>query len=424
MRRIIVGIDGVPFHLLQHYANNNVMPYFKSLLVDGMLTEMHSSIPEISSVSWSSIITGDNPGEHGIYGFTDMLPGTYTTSFPNFINLKTTPFWNKQEKEQHAIINVPSTYPAKPLNGFMVSGFVALELEKALYPQSYLSKLQKMDYQIDVDSSKAHKSTSLFLEDLFYTLEKRIELYRYLWKKQHWDTFMLVFTGSDRLEHFLWNAYENKDHEYHEQFLQYFRRIDEIIGEISQQLTEDDSLIMVSDHGMEQIKVNVNINTYLQEQGFIQLGNKPEKKYRNMQPETQAFAMEPARIYLHKNKRFPKGTVSSDQEKKIVDDLVEALSSLTYNGKKVIRKVCKRDDIYHGPFVENAPDLVLLPNSGFSLRGGIGKQQLFEDPDIIVGMHTQQDAFLYVHGKENKDLIPRQPTVEDVVPILNGLQKR
>ena len=91
-RTVIIGIDGVPFGLLENLAEKGVMPNFAELKGEGVFTPMKSTIPEISSVSWSSVITGKNPGEHGIYGFTELIEGTHTISFPNFRNLKAPAF--------------------------------------------------------------------------------------------------------------------------------------------------------------------------------------------------------------------------------------------------------------------------------------------------------------------------------------------
>jgi len=421
---IIIGIDGVPYGLLKDLSDRDVMPHFKELRKNGVFTQMESSIPEISSVSWSSIITGKNPGEHGIYGFTDLVPHTYTISFPNFRNLKAKAFWQKEEDKTHVIINVPSTYPVQKINGFWVSGFVSLDLEKAVYPPPYIEKLKEMNYQVDVDSRKAHKSKRLFLEDLFKVHKKRIELYRYLWNKINWDTFMLVFTGSDRLEHFLWDAYEDSNHEYHHKFLEYFQKVDEIIGEIATSMSENDSLIMLSDHGMEKIKTNVNLNTYLADNDFLKWGDHPEKRYRNIESGTKAFALDPARIYINKENKYPKGSVKITEEEKVIDDLIDSFSRLERNGEKVIKKIYKKNDIYHGEYVVNAPDLVLLPNSGYSLRGSMGKRDLFEDDSIIVGMHTQQDAFLFVKNDGNKDIVPQNPNVENITSIMQKLRRR
>ena len=64
---------------------------------------------------------------------------------------------------------------------------------------------------------------------------------------------MLVFTATDRLMHFLWDVYEDKDHKYHNLFLEHFRKIDQAVGEINARLNDDDLLIMHSDHGFERL---------------------------------------------------------------------------------------------------------------------------------------------------------------------------
>ena len=94
-RNIILGIDGVPFELMNRLSDKGIMPNFKELKKDFFFKKMQSSIPHISSVSWSSIITGVNPGEHGIYSFMDFINNSYTLSFPNYNALKSEPFWEK-----------------------------------------------------------------------------------------------------------------------------------------------------------------------------------------------------------------------------------------------------------------------------------------------------------------------------------------
>ena len=72
-RTILIGLDGVPFELLSDLAETGVMPNTKRLISSGTFRKMQSSIPEVSSVAWSSMITGTNPGTHGIFGFTVIL---------------------------------------------------------------------------------------------------------------------------------------------------------------------------------------------------------------------------------------------------------------------------------------------------------------------------------------------------------------
>ena len=119
-RLVIIGLDGMPYRLIRNLAEKGTMPNMKRLIEEGVFRQMESSIPEVSSVVWSSIITGTNPGVHGIFGFTDLAPGTYRIIFPNFNSLKAKPFWERGRSGSSVIINVPGTYPARPLDGVLL----------------------------------------------------------------------------------------------------------------------------------------------------------------------------------------------------------------------------------------------------------------------------------------------------------------
>jgi predicted AlkP superfamily phosphohydrolase/phosphomutase len=417
-KTVIIGIDGAPFELMESLSDKGIMPNFKQLRGEGTFKKMRSSIPEVSSVAWSSIITGKNPGQHGIFGFTEIIPNTYSLAFPNFDWLKEPPFWQKNKNKKYVILNVPTTYPAKELNGVHVSGFISLDLEKAVYPSAYLPKLKEIDYQIDVDSELAHKSKSLFLAKLSETNEARIKAYKYFWEKENWDLFMLVFTGSDRLEHFLWDAYEEEDHQYHRDFLNYFKRVDEVIGDIAGRINKNDLILILSDHGMERTKTNFNVNFLLKKAGFLDT-DESLKNYNQITSKTRAFALDPGRIYLNKVSKYPKGEVAENEEEKIIQELINLFNDIEKDGQRVIKKVYKKEEIYQGKEIDKAPDLVLVGNAGFKLRGSIEKKSLFEE-DIFTGNHTLDNAFLYVNRRDSeKFLIPDNLNVEDVELILN-----
>ena len=354
-RIIILGLDGVPYRLIENFSNNGIMPETKRIIEKGVFKQIESSIPEISSVAWSSIITGKNPGEHGIFGYTDIPIGTYRLSFPNFNNLKKAPFWQKDTKEKSIILNVPSTFPVKPLNGIHISGFVSLDLERSVYPKSLIPKLTKFGYQIDVDSSKAHKSIDLFLKDLDKTLKARIVTYRYLWKKEDWDTFMLVFTGTDRLSHFLWDAYEDENHKYHAAFLEHFRQIDEVIGEIANEISDDGILLILSDHGFELLEKEVNINFILRKNGFLKLKPDSKRNYADIDFGTKAFALEPARIYINLEGKFPRGSIKQDEYDSLIEEIISIFNDLELNGKKIIKKNLQKKRNLLGPLHRSSP---------------------------------------------------------------------
>jgi len=421
-KTVIIGLDGMPYGLMDKFARDGTMPNFGALADEGIFHQMTSSIPEVSSVAWSSVITGVNPGEHGVFGFTDIAPGTYRMTFPNFKNLKAKPFWERENSGRSVIINVPTTFPAREMNGVLIAGFVALDLKRATFPQSLIPTLEEMDYRVDVDSQKAHKSLDFFLRDLAKTLQARIDAYRHLWHKEAWSTFALVFTGTDRLSHFLWDAYEDKTHKYHEAFVEHFQQIDEVIGEIAQELRQDDILIMLSDHGFERLKKNVYVNHLLKEKGFLSFKRGASPSLKAIAGDTKAFALDPGRIYIHLREKYPQGSVEREEHNAVMDDLTAFFDSLRIEGEKIIKCIYRGEELYSGSQSHRAPDLVLLSRPGYNLRGNWKAKQAF-GTDIFAGKHSQADAFLLVWGKGAEECTPDAPSVVDVVGIMDKMQK-
>ena len=413
-RNILLGIDGIPFELMDSLSDKGIMPNFKELKNSFYFKEMKSSIPHISSVSWSSIITGKNPGEHGIFGFSELIEGTYSLSYPNFNALKSKTFWHQQNEKKHVIINVPATYPAKNLNGVHIAGFVALDLEKAVYPKTCIPSLKKLDYVIDIDSSLAHQqSKDILFDELMKVLEIRKKTYHFFWDKLSWHNFMIVITSSDRFGHFLWNTYADSDNKWHSKAIQFFQKIDDFIGDMMDRLKENDNFIILSDHGMEETKQNMNLNTYLEQEGFLKLSDK-HKNYNRITKDTKAFVLDPGRVYLNKEGKYPNGSVVKSEEKDIIEDLKSIFYDLKYQNQKVIKKVHEKKEIYNGANVDKAPDLVILEQPGFCPKGGIGKTSIFERANLP-GMHNDS-AFLFV----NKKISLESPTVQDVVGLIGG----
>ena len=413
---VIIGLDGVPFELIKDLSDKEVMPNTSQLIQEGDLRCMSSSLPEVSSVAWSSIITGKNPAEHGIFGFTELYPNTYQIRFPSFLDLKEKPFWEKTE-ENSIIINLPATYPVREMRGVHISGFVSIDLERSVYPKELIPKLKEFRYQLDVDSEKAHHSLDLFLEDLDKTLEARVKTYRYLWESYKWGIFMLVFTGTDRLMHFLWSAYEDENHKYHQQFLDHFRKIDEVIGQIHNRLDSNDLLIILSDHGFEGLDKDIYINYLLRKEGFLKFED-TQPEWRNISSESLAFALDPARIYLNLKGNYPKGKLSKEDKEIVLRDLEGLFSSLEVEGKRVIKSIYRKEEIYKGPFLESAPDLVLVGEKGFNLKANIKAKNL-SDRGVFTGKHTQDNAFILV----NRDLLEsssKKTSVFDVAKIVIG----
>jgi len=415
-KTVIIGLDGVPFGMIKDFAETGVMPHMAEVISQGIFKQMRSSIPEVSCVAWSSMITGQNPAGHGIFGFMDLRPDSYNMTFPNFASLKSAPFWDEWPG-QSVIINVPGTYPVREMNGVHIAGFVAIDFEKSIHPKSLVGNLKQMGYQLDVDAHKAHSDMDAFLADVDKTISARIEAYRYLWKAVDWQTFMLVFTCTDRLMHFLWDAYEDAGHKYHNFFLDHFRKIDAVIGEICSRMGDDDLLVMHSDHGFERLDHEVHISHVLGSEGFLQFKKDAEISLENIRPGTKAFALDPARIYLNLKGKYPCGSVEPDDAEDILSQLESLFASLEVDGRKVIRDIYRKEEIYSGPYLDDGPDMILVGAEGFDLKAKLKVQHL-TGRGVFTGKHTQDSAFLLVKGLADTAVIPDEPAVSDIKGVI------
>ena len=415
-KALIIGIDGVPYSLLSTYLQKDVMPNLKKILSQGFtLHQMNASIPDISSVSWTSFNTGVNPGEHGIYGFTDLKPESYSLYFPNSKDIKAPTFWEilgktnqkpstlaqKYHKKishpyRSIIFNVPHTYPALPMDGILISGFVAIDLKKATFPDSAYPFLHSMNYLIDVEAEKAKEDKTEFMKSLFECFEIREKAISHFFKEEPWDLFFACITETDRLHHFFFDASNDKKNPYYESFLQFYVELDKFIKYFYEQFVERYSekgfFMILSDHGFAPVKKEVYINKFLEEKGLLILKNEGNF-YERMESKTKAFNLDPCRIYIHGKDSYPGGTVRKEEKAALLEEIKKALRTLKgENGDEVIDKIFEKEEIYHGPHTHLAPDLLCLPKDGYDLKGTLEKKEIFGQ-NIFTGMHTWHDAF-------------------------------
>lgn len=415
-RVCVIGLDGVPYSLLLELSQKGIMPATGRIIDSGHLHQLKASLPEISAVSWTNFMTGTNPATHGIFGFTDLKPNSYQLRFPNFLDLKKETFWDTlgERKKKCIIINQPSTYPARKINGVLISGFVAIELAKAVYPHSCKASLEQLGYQIDIDTLKSRENHSLLWEELDKTLEGRQKAWNHFWRED-WDYFEFVITGTDRLQHFLWTAYEDENHPYHQKFLDYYAKIDRIIEKIInsfRKLADDEGLYLLSDHGFTKIEQEVYLNTWLMNNGYLKFENSSPENLTDISESSKAFALDPNRIYLNLKEKFPKGGVDPSEKKPLKEEIRDGLEKLEYQGKNVVKKIHDTDEIYSGPYLVEGPDLIVLSEYGFDMKGSIKKKEIFGKTDLQ-GMHTWDDAFFWANHNCGQDL-----SISDLAEII------
>jgi predicted AlkP superfamily phosphohydrolase/phosphomutase len=392
---MVIGIDGVPYELLKRFADEGVMPNVKRLMDQYSLKQTRAPLPEVSSVSWASFMTGKNPGEHGVFGFTEIDSRDYSYIFPYFPTFPAKPVWEiiGTRKKRSIIINLPGTYPIRPMRGMLISGFVAPELEKSVYPVSLLPILKGIGYRVDVDASVGKDNKPAFLKDLFSTLNVRYGFYQSV-VREEWDLFFFIITGTDRLHHFLFNVVDEPGAEFYGDFLDYYRRVDTIIGEIAADMEmREVPFIILSDHGFVKIKKEVYLSQYLKEWGYLDFGIEKPGDLESITAKTRVFALDPSRLYIHLEGKYKRGRVRKDEYDPLREEIKSRFLGLEIDGEKVMESVYYKEEIYSGPYMEKAPDLVLVSRHGFDLKSGITKNSSY-GKTFFEGMHSMDNAVL------------------------------
>lgn len=403
-KAVVVGLDGVPFTLLEDLKQRKIIPNMSSIFDNGYFGQMSVSIPEISSVSWTSFMTGKQSGEHGIFGFIDLEPDTYNIYFPNYLNIEANTLWDDlaESGNKSVVINMPATYPAREINGALISGFVAIDIDKAVYPLSLISDLNSLGYRIDLDTKRARQDHDFLFEDLDVTLKSRQRAVNFIWNEIAWDLFIVVITGTDRLMHFLWDAYTDNNHAYHESFLDYFKKVDQFVGKVYEKYLElegtragSNTFFMLSDHGFTKIETEVYLNRWFEENGYLKFQKEIPETIMDIDAGSLAFALDPSRIHINLKAKYPLGTVDQSDYDRIRQELKENLETLTFNGSNpIIKNIYLKEELYHGACLNHAPDLVVLSHHGYDLKGKANSAGVFDRTDLE-GMHTQDDAFFY-----------------------------
>lgn len=417
-KALVVGLDGVPFTLLEDFMGDGRLANFSRITGGGhRLHQMDASVPDVSSTSWTSFMTGVNPGEHGIFGFMDLEPGAYRMVFPKSTDIKSPTIWEiiagqadkgstlserfspRVPSPMRTIaLNIPQTYPARPLNGILTAGFVCPDFKSGTYPESAYEYLSSMGYIPDVDAVKAMEDPSAFFNDVFLALEKRAEAYEHLMRDgggEDWDLFIGVITETDRVHHFFFDSLVDPAGEHHPTLMTFYQRCDEIVGrlhDVFMELTGGEGLFMtMSDHGFTVAEREVYLNVWLAEKGYLKLGTAGEY-YERIEPGTAAFNMDPARIYINLEGKYPRGSVAPSDRERVAREIASGLKELADpDGRPVIREVHLGSGIYTGASSELGPDIVCLAHDGFDLKGAIERDGVFGQGPFK-GMHTSYDA--------------------------------
>jgi len=422
-RVVVIGLDGTPYSFLQRVTAEGRMPNFARLLKEGSFQRINSVYPTVSSVAWSSYMTGTNPAKHGIFGFIDRVPGSYKTTIPTSRLMQRETLWEilSRAGKRVIVINVPVTYPPRPVNGILVSGFLSPRIEKAVFPPEKVALFKELGYIIDADPWAARQSKEKAFAEVNAALEARTRTLLHLMDHEEWDFLQCHVMETDRLFHFTWELMEKNDPVYAPRFYEVIEKIDHMLGEVARRLDDRTTLIVMSDHGFCTLKYEVYVNHWLHQKGWLQLPDpRPERvTLADVAEGTRVYSLDPGRVFINLKGREPQGTVQPGREYEALRDEVAAAAMEELRdpetGEPMLEKVLRREEIYHGPLLERAADLILVPRDGYDLKGPFNKDTLTFKGDELIGMHTYPDAMVYIRGRKMQtdsfSVIDVMPTV-------------
>jgi len=391
----VLGLDGATFRMIDPLLEKNKLPTIAALMKKGVYGNLESTIPPVTGPAWTSFLTGKSPAKHGIFDFTCFDPNSYERHLLNSTHIKAETLAEiaSRNGKKVGFVNMPMTYPPFPVNGFMISGILApnekcrFTYPEELYPELLLNV---GDYRIDYSIS-GYPTLEEMSKDLNRVTELRKKTILYLMDKYEWDLFCAVFVGIDRIQHWVWRFTDSKykfktDEEarFRNIIYSYYEYTDRVIGDILERLSEDDFFIINSDHGFCSSYNRFHLNNWLEKEGFLSFSKEPVSE-KGTQIEhffekwachkntlvnridwssTKAFSGHETEhgIFINLEGKFPQGTVKPSEMNALTEQIREKLLKTKdpETGLNVLDNVYRKEEIYNGPCLAYAPDLILI----------------------------------------------------------------
>ena len=381
----VIGLDGMAWHILHKLFEYDAMPYLKKIVEQSLKGILESTIPPSTVPAWTSIASGVNPGKHGLFDFV-ALTKDYE---PRLLTSKDVGYPRVHEMValkglRSVCINQPLTYPIMKFgkNAVIVSDWLGPRI--CYYPES-TEKYMK-DYSLYTaeiwDKSKDEASDALYEET-----EKRVDGVNLMMQDLDWDLFWVIYSEPDHVFHHFCEDVLKAD----PKMLRIFRKIDETI-KVASELAE--LLFVVSDHGFSRYRFALNINSLLDKMGLVAKTREKLLKDTIYFHQRQTINIKtPSWLYSFFSFKPMKPLVTKILEQiagkniradpyEYVDPVrskaftlshysfgfhvkdVETRDFLLNEVKKMdlFAGVWKRTEIYHGPYVKKAPEIMFLPN--------------------------------------------------------------
>ena len=455
-RVIIFGIDGGTFNVVGPMLEAGRLPNLARMRAEGAAGTLDSVCPPLTAPAWATFLTALNPGRHGVFDFLAPPRHNYHRRLQNASALAAPRIFDTLSVAGLTVgaVNVPLTFPPRPVNGFVVPGMLTPKFAaKYLYPPSLYAEMREPgEYFVDMDPTNYEEGRDeAFVGDLHRVAEARKNAALHLYRSHRPDLFAVVFTGVDRLMHFFWDRTELVQGHY--------EWLDAALGEFLKEGGDETSTLVISDHGFGPVEGEADLAAHLVRHGFMTMREKRSPSPRRFMDavarldflnlrkrlprrwraaargrvmerlsvfaavdwtRTVAFPGTATQygVYLNVAGREPEGIVARADHERVRDEVTASLDELRAG---MAARALRREEVYHGPFVDDAPDLYVP-----LWEDGIRLLEFSDDPAVAPrrrrpGEH-RREGIIFARGPAvAAGSAPRDATLADVYPTATYL---
>ena len=256
---VLIGLDGIGFAEVGEWIDDGTLSTLRSLREDGTSSDLESTIPPWTPCAWPSLLTGRNPGEHGVFDF--FTGEGYEKSLVDRRDVRAPYLWEVADAYGRTalVVNFPVTHPASKLeHGAVVPGYLAPE-DAAFSPPELRADFEAEygEYRIYPEYNAADDAVENYLD----VARSRRDMARLLDERYDWDLLAVQFQVTDSVFHDLNDRRQIRD---------VLHAVDSYVSDIVALADDNAAVFVVSDHGMGDYDWTFYVNSWLAENGYCQ----------------------------------------------------------------------------------------------------------------------------------------------------------
>jgi len=271
-RFLILGLDGGTFDLLDPLMAAGELPFLKSMVSRGVRAPLTSVYPAKTIPAWYSFATGRDPGELGIYGFTEPTARPGESKLVSTFR-PTEAIWDRLSRQgvKVGVVNFP-LLSGYPLHGFVVPGMfsersVTFPKELRAEVEGELGGPYPSELPVARDAGRAP-----WLELATRNVQQRGRTAAMLAARHRPDFLFTLFRETDRVEHQFWSELERPVSEIPADLRGFWRAVDSACREVDAAFRAAGGpavTLVVSDHGHGAIRSDFLTNRWLENERLL-----------------------------------------------------------------------------------------------------------------------------------------------------------